>query len=93
MLPVRDVLVAVRVDVLLGQAKVYDVDDGLTRCAVATQEEVLWLHVPVYQVFTVHILQSCYLEGGGWRVEGRGGEGRGGEGRRQVIVVTVYLLQ
>ena len=79
-LPVRDVLVAVWVDVLLRQTKVYDVDDGLIGGAVATEEEVLWLHVPVYQVFTVYILQSCYLEM--WRGgEGRGGEGRGGEGR------------
>ena len=62
--PIRDVFVCLRVDVLFGQAKVDDVYYILVGSRVAPEEEVLWLNVTVYQVFAVHILNSCDLNGG-----------------------------
>ena len=68
-LAVRDVLVGLRVDVLLGQAKVNDVDNVLVRRAVPAHEVVFWLHVSVYQVFAVHILYSGNLGRRGGRAK------------------------
>lgn len=75
MLAVGNVLAALGVNVLLGEAKVDDVDDVLVGLAVLSHEEVLRLHVTVYQVLAVNILDSGYLRGG------EGGRGRGGEER------------
>ena len=60
-LTVRYVFVSERVDVLLGQAKVNDVDSVLVGCPKPPHQEILWLHVAVNEVFAVHILQSCNL--------------------------------
>lgn len=62
--PVLDVLARLRVNVLLGQAKVDNVHHRLVLCMVPPHQKVLWLHVSVYQVLVVDILNSGYLHGG-----------------------------
>ena len=61
MFPILDVLATLRIDELLGQAKVDDVDNVLVRCSISTHEKVLWLHITIDQVLTMNILDSCYL--------------------------------
>ena len=56
MLPVRDVFFGFGVDVLLGQAKVYNVNDVLLLVALPSNQEVLWLHIPVDEVLGVDVL-------------------------------------
>ena len=62
MFPVLDVLARLCINVLLGQAKVNNVDDVLVLCMVSTHQEVLWLDIPVDQVFRVHVLNSSNLQ-------------------------------
>ena len=58
---VGNVFTGLRVYVLLGETKVNDMDNVLVHGAVPSHEKVLWLHVSVYQVLAVHILNSGYL--------------------------------
>lgn len=62
MLPVGNVFFGFRVDVLLGQSKVYDVNDVLLLIALPANEEVLWLHIPVDEVLGMHILHPRDLQ-------------------------------
>lgn len=57
-LAVRDVLLGLRVDVLLGQAKVDDVDGVLPLAARPPNQEVLRLHVAVDEALGMHILHA-----------------------------------
>ena len=61
MFSVGDVFTGLWVNVLLHKTKVNDMDNVLVRGAVPSHEKILWLHVSVYQVLTVHILNSGYL--------------------------------
>ena len=63
MLPIWNVLLGLWVDVLLGQTKVDDVDGILFRGTSPADQEVLWFHVAIDQVFTVNILYSGDLYG------------------------------
>ena len=56
------VFVGERVNVLLCQAKVNDIDCILVGGSEPSHEEILRLHVAIDEVFTMHVLQSCYLE-------------------------------
>lgn len=58
MLAVRDVLLGLGVDVLLGQAEVDDVDGVLPLAAWAPHQEVLGFHVAVDEALGVHILHA-----------------------------------
>ena len=60
-LPVGNVLVGLRVNVLLGQAKVDDVDDVLGLAGLPADEKVLRLDVAVDQVLTMYIFYSVQL--------------------------------
>lgn len=55
-LPVRDVFFGLGVDVFFGQAKVNDVDNMLLFIPLTSDEKVFGLHVPVDEVFGVHVL-------------------------------------
>lgn len=57
-LAVRDVLLGLGVDVLLGQAEVDDVDGVLPLGARAPHQEVLGLHVPVDEALGVDVLHA-----------------------------------
>lgn len=57
-LTVRDVLLGLRVDVLLGQAKIDNVDGMLPLAAWAPHQKVLRLHVAVDEALGVHILHA-----------------------------------
>lgn len=61
MLPVRDVFFGLWVDVLFGQTKVDDVDGVLPLASWPPDQEVLWLHVSVYQALCVDVLHPCNL--------------------------------
>ena len=61
MFSVGNVFIGLRVNELLGKAKVDDVYCVLVWGAIAPHEEVFRLHVTVYQVLAVHILNSGYL--------------------------------
>ena len=60
--PVRYVFVGFRVDVLFGQPKVDDVDDVWLFGGLSSNQEVLWLHVPIDEVFGVNILHPRQLK-------------------------------
>lgn len=60
-LPVRDVFFGLWVDVLFGQTKVDDVDGVLPLASWPPDQEVLWLHVSVYETLSVDVLHPCYL--------------------------------
>jgi hypothetical protein len=60
-LPIRNVLVGLGVDILLGQAKVDDVDDVLVLAGLPTDEKVLRLDIAVDQVLTMYIFYSVKL--------------------------------
>lgn len=60
-LPIGNVLVGLRVYVLLGQAKVNDVDCVLVFTGLATDEKVLWFNVSIDQVLTMYIFYSVQL--------------------------------
>lgn len=62
MLPVGNVFFGFRVDVLLGQSKVYDVDDVLLLVALPADEEVLRLDVAVDEVLGMHVLHPRDLQ-------------------------------
>ncbi len=91
--PVLNVFPRLRIDVFLGQAKVNNVHYVLAGGVVSPHQEVLWLHVPIYQMLVMHILNSGYLrvvvviKDGEMELlmellkkQGRG-KGEGGEGR------------
>ena len=61
-LPVGDVFFGLRVYVLFGQTKVNDVDGVLPLASWPPNQEVLWLHISVYQTLGMDILHSCYLD-------------------------------
>lgn len=65
-LPVGDVFFGLGVYVLFGQTKVDDVDGVLPLAAGPPHQEVLRLHVSVYQALGVHVLHPCYLAGRDW---------------------------
>lgn len=48
--PVGDVFFGFRVYVLLGQSKVYYVNNVFLLVALPSNEEILGLHIPVYQI-------------------------------------------
>ena len=58
---VGNVFIGLRVNEFLGKAKVDDVYCVLVWGAIAPHEEIFRLHVTVYQVLAVHILNSSYL--------------------------------
>eukprot|EP00047_Mylnosiga_fluctuans_P020325 m.90988 g.90988 ORF g.90988 m.90988 type:complete len:440 (-) comp8483_c0_seq1:28-1347(-) len=58
-LAVRDVFARLGVDVLLGQAKVNDVDGAVTRERLAVDKEVLRLDVAEDDVLRVHVLEPA----------------------------------
>ena len=58
MFPVRNVFLCLWVNVLLRQTKVNDVDGVLLRSTSSAYQEVLRLHVTIYQVFAVNIFYS-----------------------------------
>lgn len=58
MLAIWDVLLSLRVDVLLGQPKVDDVDGVLPLAARPPNQEVLGLHVTVDEALGVHVLHA-----------------------------------
>lgn len=60
--PVGNVLVGFRIYILLGQPKVNDVDDIVLLGGLPPDEEVFGFHVPVDQMFCVHILNSMKLK-------------------------------
>lgn len=64
-LSVGDVFFGLGVNVLLGQAKVNDVDGVLTLAARPPHQEVLWLDISVDQAFGVNVLHSRDLWGEG----------------------------
>lgn len=55
-------LTRIAVDVLLGKAKVYDVQDVLLPRTVPTYEEILRLHISVYEMLVVHVLYPPNLQ-------------------------------
>lgn len=57
-LSVWNMFVSFWVDVLLGQTKVYNVDDVLLFCRLSAYQKVLWLYIPVYEMFGVDILHT-----------------------------------
>ena len=61
-LPIGDVFVCVRINVLLGKTKVYNVDDVAPFVRLTTDEEVLWFDVSVDELLGVDILHSRYLQ-------------------------------
>ena len=61
MFSVGNVFTGLRVYVLLGKTKVNDMDNVLVHGAIPSHEKILWLHVSVYQVLAVHVLNSGYL--------------------------------
>lgn len=61
MLPVRNVFFGFWVDVFFRKAEVYDVNDVLLLIALPPDEKVLWLHVPIDEVFRMHILHARNL--------------------------------
>jgi len=61
-LPVGDVFFGLGVDVLFGQPKVDDVDRVLPLASRPPNQEVLRLHVSVYQTLGVDVLHPRYLE-------------------------------
>lgn len=60
-LPVGDVFFGLGVYVLFGQTKVDDVDGVLPLASWPSNQEVLWLHISVYQTLGVDIFHPCYL--------------------------------
>ena len=60
-LPVGNVLVGLRVNVLLGQAKVDDVDGVLVFAGLPSDEKILRFDVTVDQVLTMYIFYSVEL--------------------------------
>lgn len=62
MLPVGNVFFGFRVNVLLGQSKVYDVNDVLLLIALPANEEVLRLHIAVDEVLRMHVLHPRDLQ-------------------------------
>lgn len=56
---VRDVLLGLGVNVLLGQAKVDDVDGMLPLAPRAPHQEVLRFHIAVNEALGVHVLHAC----------------------------------
>lgn len=62
MLPVGNVFFGFWVNVLLGQSKVYDVNDVLLLIALPPNEEVLRLDIPVDEVLGMHILHPRDLQ-------------------------------
>lgn len=61
-LPVWDVFFGLGVYVLFGQTKVNDVDGVLPLASWPPNQEVLRLHISVYQTLGVDILHPCYLD-------------------------------
>lgn len=55
-LPVGDVLASLWVNVLLSQAKVNDIDDGLLLVRLTTNKKVLGLDVTIDELFLMDIL-------------------------------------
>lgn len=53
-------LVCARVAVFFGQAEVDDVDQ--VALLAQPHQEVVWLHVPVDEVFRVDVFDAAYLE-------------------------------
>ena len=62
MFPVRYVFFGFRVNVLLRQSKVYDVNDVLFLIALPANKEVFWLDISVDEVLRMHVLHSRYLQ-------------------------------
>ena len=60
-LPVGDVLISLRVDVLLSQTKVDDMDNVIPLRRLTSNEKVLRLHVSVDQVFAVRVFHTRNL--------------------------------
>lgn len=60
-LPVRNVFFGFWVNVFFRKAKVYDVNDVLLLVSLPTDEKVLWLHVPIDEVFRMDILHAGNL--------------------------------
>lgn len=61
-LPVGNVFFGFGVNVLLGQPKVYDVNDVLLLIALPADEEILGLHIPVDEVLGMHVLHPRDLQ-------------------------------
>lgn len=62
MFPVRNVFFGLGVDVLLGQAKVYDVNDVLFLIALPADKEIFRLDVSVDEVLGMHVLHPRDLQ-------------------------------
>ncbi len=58
--PVGDVLVGSSVPILLGQAKVNDIDK--VALLAQTHQKVVWFHITVDKVFRVNVFNSVDLE-------------------------------
>lgn len=58
--PVRDVLVGPGVSVLLGQTKINDVYE--VALFAKAHKEVVWLHIPMDEVFGMNVLNTADLE-------------------------------
>lgn len=61
MFSVGYMFVGLWVDILLGQAKVDDVDGVLRLTRTPADQEVFWLHVAVDEVLTMYIFYSVKL--------------------------------
>jgi len=59
--PVRDVFIGLRVNILLRETKVDDVDGTLLAGDVSTNQEVLRLDIAEYQLLSVYVLHSGEL--------------------------------
>lgn len=62
MFPVRYVFFGFRVNVLLCQSKVYDVNDVLFLVALPADKEVFRLDISVDEVLRMHVLHARYLQ-------------------------------
>lgn len=59
-LPIDYMFIGSAITILLGKAKIYNVDQIAT--FTQTHKKIVWLDIPVYEVFTMYIFYSIQLK-------------------------------